>query len=381
MSSVAPTPHPPSDPLARWLRHPFRTEQLWLHRLLHAVTADAQRLIPLVIAVVALLLVYGCFVCARHQRWARAGRWISIAAPVDVEPDGGRALWCILAPLLTTQPTVIGRRPPVVFEAWADSTGLRLGIWISPTLSVAAVAHAIRTAWPGAAATHSPTPALPAGRGISGGQLRLARAEWMPLATDAAGGDPIRGVLAAIATDAREDAAVIQVLARPAPSRRVVRMRRAARALRRGQATSGTARMLDFFAGRAAPASGQATTDPVLLADVRQIGSKAGEGPHFQVAIRYAVSGSTGWSARRYRRARIRQIAAAFGLYTARNRLVSHHLCLAARRVATRRMHRGFVLSADELAALAHLPVDATGYGLPAAPARTVAPPPQVAHD
>lgn len=375
-------PAPPSDPLARWLRDPFGAERQWLHRFANMVGSLAHQAVPVLVVTVALVVGYLVLARERHRRWSRKSRWIAIAVPVDVDPNGGRALWRILAPLLTAQRTLLGRRPPVAFEAWADATGLRLGIWISPTLSVTAVARAISTAWPGAVATRAGTPTLPSGRRVSGGQVRLARAEWMPLIDDAgtSAGDPIRGLLAALATQSRDDAATVQILARPASSRRVARLRRAARALRRGESASRTARVFDLSSARPRSTTGTATTDPVLLADVREISTKAGEGPHFQVAIRYAVTGLSGWSARRHRRARIREISASFGLYAARNRLVGHYMFRPASRLALHRMHRGFVLSADELAALAHLPANATGYGLPAAPARAIAPPPQVAH-
>ena len=55
--------------------------------------------------------------------------------------------------------------------------------------------------------------------------------------------------------------------------------------------------------------------------------------------------------------------------------LVARRLARSGRGVCCRRLRAGFLASAPELAALAHLPAEPAGYGLPAAPARHVAPP------
>lgn len=315
-----------------------------------------------------------------HTRWARHGRWITIAPPAEPDPAGGLALWRILAPLLTARSTLIGRRPPVAFEAWADASGLRLGLWICPTVSPTAVVKAVESAWPGAHAEIATPPRLPPRRRVTGGKALLATPDWFPLDCASIGGDPLRGVLACLACDEPTDAVVVQVLARPAAGRRVARLRRVARAIRRGQPTTGVGRLVDVV--RTSPSTSRTSTgsDPLALADVREITAKAASPPHFQAAIRYGVTGPAGRRSRRHRRARARQISASLGLFTGRNHLVGQPLARPRTTLTRRRLRGGFLLSAPELAGLAHLPAAPAGYGLPAAPARATRPPVEAAH-
>jgi hypothetical protein len=380
MPPTQPTPAPPAGPLTRWLRNPGATETRWLHHLLHHLAGAAHQLVPLTVALVALVLTYLVIGEAIQAGWARHGRWVAIAPPAEPDPAGGLALWRMLHPLLTARRSLAGRRPPVAFECHADATGLRIGLWVSPTVSAAGVARAVEAAWPGARAAITTPPKLPPAGRVSGGQARLAGPDWFPLSVDQAGGDPIRGLLSTLVGDDTGQASVVAVLARPAAGRRIARARRAARAIRRGQPTSATGRALDLLHNRSTVGRPSAYADPLALGDVREITAKVAAAPHFEVAIRYAVTGSAGRDGRRRRRARLRQISAALGLYTGRNHLVGHHLGRPAGALAGRRLRRGFLASAPELAALAHLPAEPAGYGLPAAPARTVAPPPEVAH-
>ena len=73
-------------------------------------------------------------------------------------------------------------------------------------------------------------------------------------------------------------------------------------------------------------------------------------------------------------------MAAALGLYAGRNHLVARRVVRPGSAIGNRMLRHGFLCSLPELAALAHLPAEPAGYGLPSAPARTVAPPPEVAH-
>lgn len=369
---------PPAGPLTRWLRNPAATETRWLHHLLHHLAGATHQLVPLAIALAALVLTYLVIGEAIRAGWARHARWVAIAPPAEPDPAGGLALWRMLHPLLTARRSLAGRRPPVAFECHADPAGLRIGLWVSPTLSATGIARAVEAAWPGARATITTPPRLPPAGRVSGAQARLAGPDWFPLSVEQAGGDPIRGLLATLVGDDTGQAAVVAVLARPAAGRHIARARRAARAVRRGQPTSATGRALDLFHNR--PATSRTSADPLALGDVREITAKIAAAPHFEVAIRYAVTGPAGRDGRRRRRARLRQIGAALGLYAGRNHLVGHHLARPAGVLAGRRLRRGFLACAPELAALAHLPGEPAGYGLPAAPARTVAPPPEVAH-
>lgn len=380
MPSAPPNPVPSAGPLARWLRNPAGTEERVLRHLAHALTSIAHTLLPLGIALGIALALYSLLAEGVRMRWARRGRFIAIAPPAEPDPAGGLAVWRMLHPLLTAGHSLFGRRPPVAFECHADASGLRLGLWVSPTVSAAAVANAVESAWRGARATVTAPPRPPANARVLGGKVRTAAQEWFPLADEHSARDANRGVLSALICVDPAETAMVQVLARPAAGRRVARARRAARAIRRGQPTTAVGQALDLIHHRSVTGQSSAYADPLALADVREVTAKVTASPHFELAIRYAVSGPPGRDARRRRRARSRQIAAGFGLYTGRNHLIGHHLLRPRQVLGRRRLRRGFLASAAELAALATLPAEPAGYGLPAAPARTVAPPPEVAH-
>ncbi len=385
---ITPTPKPPTGPLARWLAHPGSTEARVLHRLGHVLAAAVHTWWPLGAAV--LVVALGGLVAAEvtRARQGRHGRWVAIAPPAEPDPAGGLALWRMLTPLLTAPHGLTGARPPVAFECHADASGLRIGLWVSATVAVTGIMRAVESAWPGARATITAPPELPAGTAVLGGRACLAGPDWLPLGTkstgaDPAGGDSIRGLLAALVADSDGGAVLLQVLARPARGRRVTRARRAARALRRGQPTTGIGRALDLLHDRSRSTRGAASSDPLALADVRDITAKLTAPPHFEVAVRYGIASPPGTprrDGRRSRRARGREIAAGLGLYAGRNHLVARRLTRPGNAIGTRRLRRGFLCCLPELAALAHLPAEPAGYGLPAAPARTVALPPEVAH-
>ena len=68
---------------------------------------------------------------------------------------------------------------------------------------------------------------------MTGGTLRLARTEVLPLKTDH-GSDPLRALAAAGSGLTAGEHAIVQVLARPVTGARLRRARRAARRLRTG---------------------------------------------------------------------------------------------------------------------------------------------------
>ena len=377
----APTVPAPNGPFARWLARPGATEARIAHHLAHTL-AGLAHFWPL--AAVAVVVVAGWWLAAAATRaWqGRHGRWVAIAPPAEPDPAGGTALWRMLAPLLAARRSLTGLRPPVAFECHAGPEGLRIGLWVSATLPLDGVAGAVESAWPGARANLSAPPALPSGTRVSGGRARPAYPDWLPLGTEHTGGDPLRGLLGALAT-AEGGSVLFQVLARPAPGRLVARAHRAAWARRRGQPTTRTGRVLDLVHHHPGTTGVGGAPDPLALADVRDITAKVTAAPHFVVAGRYGLTGPPGprRQARRWRRAKAREIAAGLGLFAGRNHLVARRLARGGRHIACRRLRSGFLCSLPELAALAHLPAEPAGYGLPAAPARHVAPPAEVAHD
>ena len=377
----APTVPAPNGPFARWLARPGATEARIAHHLAHTL-AGLAHFWPLA-AVVGVVVAGWWLAAAATRAWqGRHGRWVAIAPPAEPDPAGGTALWRMLAPLLAARRSLTGVRPPVAFECHAGPEGLRIGLWVSKTLPLDSVAGAVESAWAGARATLAAPPGLPSGTRVSGGRARPAYPDWLPLGTEHTGGDPLRGLLGALAT-AEGGSVLFQVLARPAPGRLVARAHRAAWARRRGQPTTRAGRALDLVHHHPGTTGVGGAPDPLALADVRDITAKVTAAPHFVVAVRYGLTGPPGprRQARRWRRAKAREITAGLGLFAGRNHLVARRLARGGRHTACRRLRSGFLCSLPELAALAHLPAEPAGYGLPAAPARHVAPPAEVAHD
>jgi len=403
-----PVPGPPGEPnglLARWLRHPGSTQARWWHQLTRLTAHHAQYL--LLAAGVTTVLVAAVVVLASidRRRTARHGRWVQIRPPAQPHPGGGLALWRQLAPLLSAQPAWAGPRPPVGFEVLAQPGATTVGLWLSPSLPVAAVTRAVATAWPGATATAISPPPLAGREGkdrrTSAARVRLGAAEWFPLAgaalhtststshgsspspgSSAGAGllDPLRGLLEAL-TDLPDGATgVLQVLARPAGGRRLLRARRAARAVRNPSPPRGLpAALLDRPSPGRVRRSGP--VDPFALEDARAISRKLSDVPLFQVAIRVAVTSPGGRAGRRVRRGWLRQITAACGLYTGRNQLIVRRQRRPAATLGGRRLGRGMLLSAGELAAVAHLPGEPSRHGIAVAAARSVPPPAELSHD
>ena len=237
---------------------------------------------------------------------------------------------------------------------------------------------------------------------MTGGTLRLARTEVLPLKTDH-GSDPLRALAAAGSGLTAGEHAIVQVLTRPATGARLRRARRAARRLRTGHparhphvglpARQGARLLLDVLTpgSRGAARRGAASPDPGLAAEVRAAVIKSA-GPQWDTQIRYAtattaVPGRKGSRARdkaaqAQARARLRGLAhglaSATALYAGRNWLARRHLRHPATQINARRFRRGGLLSVPELAAIARLPADASLPGLARAGARAIAPPPAV---
>lgn len=384
----------PGGALGRFLQHPGATEHAWWHRLVHDLAVQhthAAIVVALVMAVAAAVLV------ARRAAGAsavRRGRWLHIDPPAQPPADGAVALWRQLSPLLTARPSLAGRRPPAALEWTADPGRLRVGLWCSRTVGLNAVAEAVQTAWPGAQVTTSDPPALLARsrtdggpRRVSAARVRLSLPPWYPFETGDAktvagdepgSGDPLRGLLAALASPPTGGSAVLQVLARPASRRCLRKAHQAARALRTGRQRPSAQRPTRH----SAHARGSEPADPTALADARTITNKLTDAPLFQVEVRIAATSPAGRAGRRARAAWLRQVAGALGLYSGQQRLLltRSHRRGPGRAIDRRRPGRGFLAGVHELAALAHLPAQPSRYGLTVAPARAVAASTEVTH-
>ncbi len=188
----------------------------------------------------------------------------------------------------------------------------------------------------------------------------------------------------------------MQILARPASPRQVAKLRKGATALRTGRPPGGG--LLDPTTwlrgvlnvvtelatptrthGHHASAYGrqQLPPDPVRDRDARPAIDKT-VAPQWEVAIRYAVAaiptreGTDPDVITRRLVTLAHGLASAYGVYTGRNRLRRRPMPAPAAVLAGRRFSRGFLLSADELTAVAGLPTDVAVAGLDRARAKAV---------
>ncbi len=334
-----------------------------------------------------------------------------IRPPAQPAAAGGLGLWRQLAPLLSAQPTFAGGRPPVGFEVVTRPGATSVGLWVARSLPAGAVARAVATAWPGATTTITRPPQLAtrrnkhrggehrreAGLRHSAGRVRFTSGEWFPLGPAqhtsttiggslSAGGtglDPLRGLLEALTDLPPGATGMLQILARPARGARLARARRPASHIRAGTPPRRLTGRLPSPASavRGRPAAAAGPTDPFALDDARAISRKLTDPPLFQVTIRMAISGPAGRAGRRARRGWLRQLTAALGLYGGRNQLIIGPQHRAVATLNARHLGRGLLLSASELAALAHLPAEPSRHGLATAAARSIAPPAGLAHD
>lgn len=348
----------------------------------------------------------------RHRRFTAGARWLTIAAPPQVTAEAAAAFWTTLTGVLT--PSVWRRRvfgyPHVGWEYTWTGRALTIRVWVPGTVPPGAVEAAVRAAWPAATitTTDADAPIPPqVGEGV-GGAHWPQHPDGLPLRSDH-DTDPLRALLAAGAEVGPHEHACVQILARPAPARRVRAARRAAATAAthpRGQpdlaarAVSGTARLavepllwlLDVFTPSPsrpprASAGRVAERDPVAAAEARTVVEKAVRVPHFEIAVRFAVARDPDTKppdAGRARQTRQRliglghTIASAAATYTGPNRLRRMKMPHPVATLAGRRLRRGFLATVAELAALAALPQDLAVPGLDRARAKAVPAPVQV---
>ncbi|MEV5942819.1 type IV secretion system DNA-binding domain-containing protein [Streptomyces sp. NPDC051994] len=315
----------------------------------------------------------------RQRAFSDGAHLVTVLAPPTVPAQGGEVLWAQLSGLLRPwHQRLLHGQPHVGFEyAWSTG-GLAVRLWLPGSIPTTLVRRAVEAAWPGAHTTVTDTAApFPATHLCTAGSLRLARPEVLPLRTDHKS-DPLRALLQAATGLADGEHALVQVLARPATGARLRRAKRQARRLKAGRTAPRPSAVFRIFAH--APQRTSATyADPSHGTEVRQSVGKL-TGPQWDTRIRYAVACPPKTEGAEVRlRGRAHAIASSFSLYAARNWLARHrlrspHPLLAQRYFAG----RGDLLSVPELAALAHLPVDADAPGLARAGARSIAPPPAV---
>ncbi|MET7710613.1 DUF87 domain-containing protein [Micromonospora sp. NPDC005413] len=365
-------------------------------------------------AIVSAVFGHDRLLAWRHKRLASGARWLTVAAPPEVTAEAAAAFWTTLVGVLT--PSVWQQRlfgiPHVGWEYVWTGRSLTIRVWVPGTVPRGAVEAAVRAAWPAATLiTADAAPPIP--RTVAeqmGGAHWPQRTDGLPLRSEH-DTDPLRALLAAGAEVRHREHACVQILARPAPTRRVRSARRAAAAIsnhRHGQpdlatrVVTGTVRLaiepllwfLDAFTpGSSRPrTSGQAPTrpaerDPVATAEARTVVDKAVRVPHYEIAVRFAVAADAGTSPPDPQRvARVRSrlgelrhtIASAAAAYTGPNRLRRMKMPHPVATIARRELRRGFLATVPELAALAALPQDLAVPGLDRARAKAVPAPVQV---
>ena len=369
----------PSSPLARYLTHPGAETARLIHHLELVLAPLAFTVGPAVLGVVVLGAL-SLHVARRHQarRLSQGAHLVRILAPPDVDPYGATTLWTNLVALLRPAwRRLLGGQPHLGFEVTASDGGLAIALWVPGGVPPGLVARAVEAAWPGARTETAGAVPPMSGPGVAtGGELRLARPEHYPLRVEHKV-DPLRPLLGALAGLDEGESACVQVLARPVTGRRLTRLHKAAAARRAGRSATRTGRLIDLITP--GPTSQAATIDPSRSADVADILDKAAQ-PCWAVCVRYAVATTaTDRQVPARLRGRAHAVASAFALFAGRNRLDRHRLAHPAAALAARQFGRGDLVSVPELAALAHLPTDASVPGLARAGAKAVAPPQAVA--
>ena len=384
--STPSTPTPtsaPGGPLGRYLLHPGPDTSVVVHHVLHVLAGVGRVAVPALIVLVGLVVTARLVLAVSRRQRADGGHVVTVAPGPEVEPAGADALWNGLHGVLRRGGLagLVSGRPHLSFEVGWSAGRLRFGLWVPANVPPGRVARVVEAAWPGAVAEVEPASApLPGGKGIVGGELRLAGPEWFGLRVDHPA-DPYRLLLAALSGLGTAEAGVVQVLARPATRRRYARCRKAAIALRTGRSRSKLVRFIDFWMTKGVPQPSSLSADPTRATDVRAITEKAAA-MCFEATVRYGVvTPASGHGARQRLKAEGHGIVGAFAMFDGRNHLTRRRLARAWRALCARRLGRGDLYSVAELAALAHLPLDRTVAGLSRAGAHAVTPPPEIRGD
>lgn len=337
-----------------------------------------------VLAVAAALSLAILRASARRSNaaaWRDGARYVVIEAPPAVEPKSAVLAWNHLTAIEH------GRwrrwwsgQPHVIFEYWFTGARLTVRIWVPGTVATSQVVHAVDAAWPGAVCTVvDAAPPLPTGDRVSieGGAFRPAKhgAGALPLVAGIEAGEVLRGLVAAGTSNRADDVRVVQVVARPADRAQVRRAAKTAAGPKAGGSILGE--VLDLVTPGTGhhPRTGKAVREPGWITQHRkQVADRLASGALWTMQVRYAVATTAGKPAAV---AAARDLAAgtAAVLGGAWRRQKYHRIAAA---VNSWSGGAGVLVSAAEIAAVAHVPADAVMPALARAGARPVAPAPEV---
>ncbi|WP_150253158.1 ATP-binding protein [Nocardiopsis deserti] len=352
-----------------------------INELVGAITVVAAPFWWLPVAGAVLLACRRLLVWVRHLRWARNARLVEVLPPPTAELAGAEAFWTQMLGLLhPAWKRALFGQPHVVWEYETDETGLRVRLWVPGSIPPHMVERAVEAAWPGASTTT--VPVAPPGSGVRahGGMLRLARPDHYPIAASHEE-DPLRGLLGAAGSPAPGETVLVQVAARPVTGLRLHKANQAAARLR--SAHSVQAGLFDSFTpGGNRHSASWAALRPEVSGEVRAILAKSVR-PRLDTVVRYLVTTPADQpQGRQQRRGRAHAITGAFSAFSLHNHYKRRHTPLLAEKLSRLRfLRRGDLLSARELAAVAHLPLDEAVAGLERAPARPIPAPPGLAGD
>ena len=371
----------------------------WLTSALRAANALAARDWPQLSTTLAFTAFSTTGAVGRWRRHKKSrlltgARVLEIACPPESSPAGAVTLWSNLLGLHRPRLSrLVHGQPHVAFEYVFTGRELAIRMWVPGRVPPGMIERAIEAAWPGARAKALPLPVSPlppAGPGgaVTGGRLVLARTEALPVNVKFEE-DPLRALIGAGTALGAGQGACLQVLARPASTRRVARARHRLRRLEGKRYATAKSVFLDALTpGHTDRVTPGAFMDARLAADARAAAGKLA-GPLYEAEIRYAVTVPGSGERDVCRRSRTSDamaqargtahaLASATCIYADRNFLRRRRFPDPARCIQSREMHRGQLYSVAELAALAHLPWDVNAPGLTRAGARSVPPAPAV---
>lgn len=370
----------------------------------------------LLLIVLAVLAAACAAVLARVRRaarrqWYAGARVVTVLPPAGLDPAaavaGARRLWWDLPGLAPPRwKRLVAGVPHLAVEYHlAAGEDLAVRLWLPGPVPTSRIDAALRAAWPGTLVLdHAPTtsrsghsgesaPASTTGLVVTGGTVRPERPEHLPLRVPDPRDesvDPLRALEAVTGQLADGESAVVQILARPAVGRRLRRYRRTVDRLHSGRPGRRSAlasfvsvltrELMEIVTGSKSTATTHGTSetprrlDPQQTEELREIRSKKQQ-PQWEVALRYyAATTAHGPQATERVRGIADSLFGAFALLAGRNALARHRLPKPRVVIAARRLRRGALLSAGELAALAHLP--ARTDALASGQARSVPAPP-----
>ena len=309
-----------------------------------------------------------------HRRETSRGRtgshYVDIAAPPEVDTDSALGVWTHLGGI-ERRPwrTWWHGQPHLIWQYSWTGGAFAVRVWVPSTIPHRVVVKAVQAAWPGARCTVTDAePPLPDQDNAAGGNL-----VWRPVAEPVNADtktDALRALVETGPTTSETMSAGVQIIAAPASRWQINRLRRAAE----GPNASPTFWSELASIIRPRPAQGAAAPEPAWVREHRQTLRKRLTGQCWNVGIRWAATAPRADTAQAH--------ATELGYAVSALAGVGHHRRETARARAAintwARPTRTQVLTAPELAQLAHLPSDAIVPSLERAGSRLIAPVPAI---